>query len=145
MPWFAVAAGLAMNVVGQKQQADELNTRAEFQETALENQQRNAVEQQSIAAADRDARLKRVLATQRAMFGAGGVDPTSGSAAAVRSGSIGEAAREQVSFDALYQREESARQSQSDAIKQQKNNIDSARNIGIGSVIANSAVRYGSI
>ena len=56
----------------------------------------NAAEVQAQRAAqerERDARLRRALATQRARFAAGGLDPAQGSAAAVLDGLAAEAER----------------------------------------------------
>ena len=141
MGWVA-AAGLALNVAGQiseakqrEQYVDNQKTEAAFQQTAAKNAQ-------TFQQVERDARLKRVLATQRAMFASSGVDPTSGSAAAYRNSSIGEAALEQAGDDAYGRLSDAAYQNRNAALDQQKTYIQGARNIGIGSAVVQSALRY---
>ena len=82
---------LGLNAIQNRRQAGAARAQIESEAAA------NAADVEARRAAaqrERDARLRRALATQRARFAAGGLDPAQGSAAAVLDGLVAEAERE---------------------------------------------------
>ena len=83
--------GLGLSAIQNQRQASAARSQIESEAAA------NAADVEASRAAaqrDRDARLRRALAAQRARFAASGLDPGQGSAAAVLDGLVAEAERE---------------------------------------------------
>lgn len=145
VPYIAAAAaavGTGVAVYGQVESANTASAAQDAEADRLASEQAAADEAKAIEADDRQRRLNRIMATQRATFGAGGVNPLTGSAQTFRSASVGEAAREQFASNLFAEREQKARDARTQFTSFNKGQIGTSRNINIGSSILQSANSY---